>query len=139
MHIPCYAYSHTQHSPSILHTYTVIHLFFYLFSLVVFLTTARLLQLRSRAKLLFSLFVLVLLNNPVRNNYEYGLIPHHRSQWNMTFGLTVLFTSLLLHSTLPYLTLPNPVTSLCQVPFWRRCHGKHGAHVHKNAYAWSLL
>ena len=34
-------------------------------------------------------------------------------------------------------TLPNPVTSLYRAPFWRRCHGKHGAHVHRNAYAWS--
>ena len=51
-----------------------------LFSPTVFLTRAWFLQLRSRAQLLFSLFVLVLLNNPVRNNYEYGLIPHHRSQ-----------------------------------------------------------
>ena len=42
-----------------------------------------------------------------------------------------------IHSTLPYPTLPNPVTSLYQAPFWRHCHGKHGAHVHRKAYAWS--
>ena len=41
------------------------------------------------------------------------------------------------HSTLPYPALPNPVTSLYRAPFWRRCHGKHGAHVHRNAYVWS--
>ena len=41
-----------------------------LFSPVVFLTRAWLLQLRSRARLLFSLVALVLLNNPVRNQYE---------------------------------------------------------------------
>ena len=39
------------------------------------------------------------------------------------------------HSTLPYPALPNPVTSLYRSPFWRRCHGKHGAHVHRNSYA----
>ena len=41
------------------------------------------------------------------------------------------------HSTLPYPALPNPVTSLYRPPIWRRCHDKHGAHVHGNAYAWS--
>ena len=39
------------------------------------------------------------------------------------------------HSTLPYLALPNSVTSLYRAPFWRCCHGKHGAHVHRKAYA----
>ena len=27
--------------------------------------------------------------------------------------------------------------SLYRAPFWRRCHGKHGTHVHRKAYAWS--
>ena len=42
---------------------------------------------------------------------------------------------ILVHSTLPYPALPSLVTSLCWVPFWRRCHGKHGAHMHRKAYA----
>ena len=32
------------------------------------------------------------------------------------------------HSTLPY-----PVTSLYWALFWQRCHGKHGAHVHRKS------
>ena len=43
-----------------------------------------------------------------------------------------MHTSSLVHSTLPY-----PVTSPYRAPFWQRCHGKHGAHVHRKAYAWS--
>ena len=48
----------------------------------------------------------------------------------------ILVTVDIVHSTLPYPALRNPVTSLYRATFWQCRHVKHGADVHRKAYAW---